>query len=368
MYDPFVRGRFPVSVQSEELIDSSRNDRRVQLEIWLPAGPEYAGHDLDQATQDRYPILGGFQARQEAVRDAKPLEEGFPLVVFSHGFAGHRRQSTFFCTHLASHGYAVIALDHGGNTLADMVQIAIGTDASGMPRNIEQLLGSYVFDRPKDVSFVLDCITARRVKALPEAIRVDEVGVAGHSFGGWTTLVTAGLDARVRAALPLAPAGGPGHLHARALSDALALDFGGRVDTLYLALERDSLLPLAGIEHLFRRTSEPTQMFVLLNADHMHFCDRAERSHEFFRTMPQIGPMRDVAEHLPPISELVPGAHAYLFANGLGTAHMDAVLKHDPDARAFLTGDVIEALRVRGVAAEGRNRGGTEDAKSAKPR
>ncbi len=352
MYDPFVRGRFPVSVQSEELVDSSRGDRRVPLEIWHPAGPEYTGQDVDQVTQDRYPILGGFQVRQEAVRDAAQLQEAFPLVVFSHGFAGHRRQSTFFCTHVASHGYAVVALDHGGNTLDDMLKIAIGTDATGLPRNIEQLLGSYVFDRPKDVSFVLDAIAARRVKALPDSIQVEEVGVAGHSFGGWTTLVTAGLDARVRAALPLAPAGGPGHLHVRALSDALNLDFGGRVDTLYLALERDSLLPRAGIESLFRRTSQPTQMFVLLNADHMHFCDRAERSHEFFRTMPQIGPMRDVAQRLPPISELVPGAHAYLFANGLGTAHMDAVLKQDPEARAFLAGDVIETLRMRGVAAE----------------
>jgi len=31
-------------------------------------------------------------------------------------FGGHRRQSTFFCTHLASHGYVVAAADHTGNT------------------------------------------------------------------------------------------------------------------------------------------------------------------------------------------------------------------------------------------------------------
>jgi len=232
-----------------------------------------------------------------------------------------------------------------------MVQIAMGLDDGAMPTNVEELLGSYVFDRPRDVSFVLDAVAARQVKALPESISVERVGLCGHSFGGWTTLVAAGRDARVRAALPLAPAGGPGHLSARALSQALSLDFAGRVETLYLALERDSLLPLAGIESLFRRTPEPARMFVLLNADHMHFCDRAERSHEFFRTMPQVGPMRDVARALPPISELVPGAHAYLFANGLGTAHMDAVLKHNAEARAFLAGDVVEALLVRGVVA-----------------
>ncbi|GAC1658462.1 MAG: hypothetical protein NVS9B15_20210 [Acidobacteriaceae bacterium] len=36
----------------------------------------------------------------------------FPLIVFSHSTGGGRRQSTFLCEHLASHGYVVAALDH----------------------------------------------------------------------------------------------------------------------------------------------------------------------------------------------------------------------------------------------------------------
>ncbi len=355
MYDPFRRGPFPVSVKSEDLVDVSRESRRVSLEVWLPAHARYAGFDLAKDTQDSYPIFGGHKVRQDAVRDAEAHADAFPLVVFSHGFAGHRRQSTFFCTHLASHGYVVVALDHGGNTLADMVQLVMGAgvvNPQNLPKNIEELLGSYVFDRPRDVSFVLDAVADGKVRSVPAAVRVDAVGVSGHSFGGWTTLVVAGRDQRVRAALPLAPAGGPGHLSARALEEALKLDFGGRVDTLYLALERDSLLPLAGIESLFQRTSEPARMFVLMNADHMHFCDRAERSHEFFRTMPQIGPMREIAKNLPPIAELVPGSHAYLFANGLGTAHMDAVLKGNAAAHAFLAADPLAHLRELGVNAQ----------------
>jgi dienelactone hydrolase len=349
MYDPFARGPFPVSVISTELRDASRQDRRIPLEIWLPAHARHLGQDLAKATQDSYPLFGGHQVRQEAVRDAEVLPAAFPVVVFSHGFAGHRRQSTFFCTHLASRGYVVVAPDHGGNTLADVVQLAM---SGGELSQAEGLLGRYVLDRPRDVSFVLDAIAARSVRGIPPAARVEAVGVTGHSFGGWTALVVAGQDARVRAALPLAPAGGSGQLFARALGDALQLDFAGRVETLYLALERDSLLPLAGIERLFQSTSQPARMFVLMNADHMHFCDRAERSHEFFRAMPQIGPMREIAKQLPPISELVPGSHAYLFANGLGTAHMDAVLKHSSEARAFLSEDPLSALHKLGVRAE----------------
>ncbi len=349
MYDPFQRGPFPVSVKTEELRDESRGDRSVPLEIWQPAEVRYAGQDLDRTTQDVYPILGGHQVRQEAVRDASPLQEASPLVLFSHGFAGHRRQSTFFCTHLASHGYAVVALDHGGNTLADMVQAAV--DSGRTRPDVDEVLGGYVVDRPADVRFVLDAIGALRVTALAGRVSVQAVGLSGHSFGGWTTLVAAGRDARVRAALALAPAGGPGPLFAQALSDALSLDFAGRVDTLYLALERDSLLPLAGIEGLFASTSQPARMFTLLKSDHLHFCDRVERSHEFFRSMPHVGPMRELAKRMPPMGELVPGAHGYLFANGLGTAHMDAALKHSPEARAFLAGDVLGALAERGILA-----------------
>lgn len=354
MYDPFSRGPHPVSVSSEELIDSSRGDRAVPVEIWQPAEGRYQGQDLAKDTQDRYPIFGGHHVRQEAVRDASLAAGDFPVVLFSHGFAGHRRQSTFFCTHLASHGYRVIACDHGGNTLADMVKLAMGLGAGRLPDNVEGLLGAYVFDRPRDLTFILDAIEEGKLGRLPPGTRVEHVGVSGHSFGGWTTLVTAGKDTRVRAALPLAPAGGPGHLHARALSDALELDFEGGVDTLYLALERDSLLPLAGIESLYARTSAPKRMWVLLNADHMHFCDRVERSHEFFRSMPQIGPMKEVAKNLPPMSELAPGEHGYLFANGLGTAQFDAVLKQNQGAETFLSAGVASALAGRGIRAEPR--------------
>jgi hypothetical protein len=41
--------------------------------------------------------------------------------VFSHGYGAHRRQSTFFCTHLLSHGY-VVAMDHTGNTVFETIR------------------------------------------------------------------------------------------------------------------------------------------------------------------------------------------------------------------------------------------------------
>jgi dienelactone hydrolase len=348
MYDPFARGPHPVGVLSRELVDASRAGRVVPLEIWYPASDAHAGRDLDRAHQDVYPIFGGHQVRQEALRDAQPQTGPLSVVLFSHGFAGHRRQSTFFCTHLASHGFAVVAMDHGGNTLQDIVQLALDPKRGAALGTMQQTLSAFVADRPHDVRFVLGELVSGRV-GLPFVVETERVGMSGHSFGGFTTLVVAEQEPRIVAALPLAPAGGPGPLSAPALEEALTLRFEGRVETLYLALERDTLLPLSGIESLFRRTPEPSRMLVLRNADHMHFCDRVERSHEFFRVMPQVGAMRDVQRRLPKMSELVPGAHGHAFASGFGTLLFDAVLRHGDESRARLAEDPVACMRARGI-------------------
>src|SRR5262249_59201122 len=102
-YDPFARGPFPVGVRTFTLRDHRRNDRTLAVEVWYPATDAHAGADLD-VRQDTYEMLPGLPlVTQEAVREVAPRSGRYPLVLFSHGFGGHRRQSTFFCTHVASH-------------------------------------------------------------------------------------------------------------------------------------------------------------------------------------------------------------------------------------------------------------------------
>src|SRR5258708_18494664 len=97
-YDPFERGPFPVGVRTIEAPDVRRG-RVFPCEIWYPAAAQHAGQDLAPESQD--------------VRDAAAEPGAYPLIVFSHGSApGGRRMATFLCTHLASHGYLVAALDH----------------------------------------------------------------------------------------------------------------------------------------------------------------------------------------------------------------------------------------------------------------
>src|SRR4051812_48308152 len=119
-YDPFSRGPHAVGVRTVDLSDTARS-RYLPTEVWYPATSAYAGQDTSESTMDHYDLLPGFPPlKQSAVRDAAAAQGHFPVVMFSHGFGGHRRQSTFLCTHLASHGYVVAAMDHTGNTVTDM--------------------------------------------------------------------------------------------------------------------------------------------------------------------------------------------------------------------------------------------------------
>lgn len=348
-YDPFSRGPYPVGVRSAELRDAARGERTVEVELWYPATAAYSGMDRSAETQDLYAIFGAHQVKQEAVRDAEGERGPFPLAVFSHGMAGHRRQSTFFCTHLASHGYVVVSPDHGGGTVTDLIQVAMRLRLGGeVPSDVASLVAGHVADRPRDLAFLLDALTSGALSA-PSGLDLSRIAVTGHSFGGFTALVLAQHDPRVGAVVALAPAGGAGPLATTALTSALTLALQPGVSTLYLGLGRDTLLPLEGVIDLYRRTPAPARMFVLPQADHMHFCDRAESSHEFFRALPPVGLFGELLRRLPPFSELTAAAHGYAFANALGLAQLDATLAGSVEARAFLEHHAVDAFAARGV-------------------
>jgi dienelactone hydrolase len=349
-YDPFARGPHPVGVRTLHGSDPARGGRPLPVEVWYPADERHAGEDAAPETRDSYEPMPGLPAvHQHAVRDAVPASGSYPLVAFSHGFGGHRRQSTFLCTHLASHGYVVVAVDHTGNTMLDVLQAMLAAQAGTPPPDALAVLGEFVAARPLDVDFAVRHVEAER----EIASRVDSsrIGVTGHSFGGWTALTVTARDARVGAVLALAPAGGAGSLGGEHLAPVLDLDWGREVPALFLVADQDSLLPLASMRDILKRTSGPKRMVVLESADHLHFCDRIEEVHEMFRMMPPPGEFARVAANVRPISELCPPEHAYAFVRGLGLAHFDAALKGNEGAAALLAAGLEGTLEERGIRA-----------------
>jgi dienelactone hydrolase len=150
-----------------------------------------------------YPIAAGstpLDSTYEAVRDA-PLDASggpYPVVMFSHGSCGVPTQSVFLHPLLASRGYVVVAPSHPGNTFLD-----------GPSCTAPQTLLTSAIERPQDVRFTLDHMLAESADPASPffgALDATRIAMTGHSFGGFTTYVSATQDARYKVAVPLAPA------------------------------------------------------------------------------------------------------------------------------------------------------------------
>jgi len=342
-YDPFIRGQFPVGVRTVRAPDVARN-RDFLCEIWYPAATQHQNQDLDPGTQDRFiPRPNGTEQKQMAVRDATARAGLYPLIIFSHHSGGHRRTSTFLCTHLSSHGYLVAALDHS-EVIAPELARRSDEDEEQKKARWQAVIDS----RVPDVRFLLDHLLHSGNLGLEVELDPSRIGIVGHSFGAWTALATPEIDSRVRAVVALAP-GGTSNPRPGILPVKLTFQWKRDVPALYLVSENDVPLPLDGMYELFERAPDPKQMVILRRADHLHFIDNVEQEHEAFRTVPMSAEVAQMQKEMRPISELCSGEQAHLWVRGLTLAHMDAFLGRRHEAQQFLHGDVEGEMVKRGV-------------------
>ncbi len=342
-YDPFVRGRFPVGVRTIQALDKVRN-RLFPCEIWYPAAAQHAGHDMARATQDSFTVPSrDTQRSQMAVRNAAAQPGTCPLIIFSHPSGYHRRAATFLCNHLSSHGYVVAALDH-----SEVVAVELARKDGETPAQRTARIEAWIASRVPDIRFLLDHLLDGATWDLEMKLVPTQIGIVGHSFGGWTALAATAEESRIRAVVALAPAGSsqprPGILPVK-----LTFNWGRDVPTLYLAAEHDTPIPLAGMYELFERTRATKRLVILRHADHSHFMDNVEGEHEAVRRMPFTGELAWIPKEMRPMAELCSEEQAHFFARGLTLCHMDATLRQQEEAQRFLAGDLEEELAARGV-------------------
>jgi len=309
-YDPFAAGAFTPRVTEFELDDTQRG-RRFPCDVWSPA---------------------------EAPGDA-----ALPLVLYSHHSGGHRRVATFLCRHLASHGYAVAAMDHSESVAAEL-RGGSGESAAERARRVDAIIAS----RVPDLRLLIDHLLGGGVPSV--RCDVERVGMVGHSFGGWAVLAAPDVEPRVRAVV----AHGPGGSRTRrpALLP-LDLDFawGRDVPTLVLAGDADVPVSLDDVLDVSTRIPATRRLVVLHGADHQHFVDDVAAVHEAVRAM-DFGPEGSwIPAAMRPITELCSEEHAHQFVRGLTLAHLDATLRGDASAITFLHRDLHAALSRRGIDA-----------------
>ncbi|HYH05682.1 MAG TPA: hypothetical protein VEK11_01365 [Thermoanaerobaculia bacterium] len=132
-----------------------------------------------------------------------------PLLIFSHAYASSNRDYIGLSSNWASQGYVVIKPAH-----ADAARTLRGVDDQWTSQTADDWR-----NRARDITFILDNLD-RLEQAYPELqgkIDRTKIGVGGHSYGGFTASLVAGVrtypgatsyaDPRVTALLVMAPVG-----------------------------------------------------------------------------------------------------------------------------------------------------------------
>lgn len=263
--------------------------KALTVAIWYPTAEQPEGHRYKW----KWRGLPGQVAENAIPSDAADV---YPLVVFSHGLSGCGVQSAYLTEHLAAQGYVVAAPDHEDAALCSIKggEAASAGNGGGEGRNRAGVLAKLRqwrskhrgeaqgqepaaenhANRPEDVKAVINELLRLNDdpgSSLHATIAPEAVAVAGHSLGGWTAEVVSGAvegagDARVKAALMMAPANGD--LTAQGLSLI-------SVPKMYLIAERDRLTGTAEESKsiAFENAKPPKFFAVVRDADHFTFAD-----------------------------------------------------------------------------------------------
>jgi alpha-beta hydrolase superfamily lysophospholipase len=254
-----------------------------------------------------------------------------PVVVMSHGLAGNSVTYRYFGRHLASHGYTVLQPNHEGSDTKAFVlkpSLDIVSDAARLFSQAELL------DRGRDLSFCLDKLEAGSFgKEIGEKIDLENVALAGHSFGALTAQAMAGVavrdsegkeipveDERFDAFIAMSPYGDslPTHLlgmdpETYSRMDKPFLSLSGDLDSLFTGREGPEV-------HLdpFHGAGSPNKYHVVIgNTFHASFA----------QVFGLLGPTKDMT-------------------CSTSLAFLDANLKNDAEGASYLADDLQKVART----------------------
>lgn len=238
----------------------------VSLATFLPEGPTRTA--LDVLLQKAPPVCTG--STTHSAENAAPRQGPWPLVVYSHCHGCTRFSAALTAERLASHGIALLAVDHAGNTLME-AQAGV----------VAPLSTAFLQVRARDVRFALDVILDPGHPQVPSPLRghsdAKRVGVCGHSFGAVTAGLVAQTDSRIAAAwFVAAPVQNP--LLAGVEASQIKVPAG-----FLLAREDNSITALGNALILdnFSKLSGPAWLVEVADAGHWSFSELAGLVPEF---------------------------------------------------------------------------------------
>lgn len=251
------QGEHEVGVHTLALDDGRR------VVAWYPAAPTAADQPrqsfdiaslLSPELQAQIPAELRPQYEIGAHPGAEPAGDGpFPVVLFSHGFAGYPEQSADLVTHLASWGFVVVAPTHVERSLDGL----LGTAGQGVePR--------------EDPEVLLASLDAALADDTVGPLIDDElVAVAGHSAGASAAYLAASADDRVDALVAYSLGDG-----SRGPTDAEAPERPvPDVPSLTMAGSADGIIAAETTRSVFDAMSTPKHLLEIAEAGHLVFSD-----------------------------------------------------------------------------------------------
>lgn len=110
-----------------------------------------------------------------------------PVIIISHGLGSDRTSFAYLAEHLASYGFVVAVPEHPGSNAQQLQALLSGrSNQVTDPREF--------IDRPLDIKYLLDRLTrlSQTDPQFKQRLNLQQVGVVGQSFGGYTALALAG--------------------------------------------------------------------------------------------------------------------------------------------------------------------------------
>ncbi len=108
-----------------------------------------------------------------------------PVIILSHGLASSPEGLENVAQYLTSYGFVVAIPQHPGSDTNQAKALL-----EGYSREVFDL--QEFINRPQDISYVIDELERRNQDEFGGRLDLENVGVGGHSFGGYTSLAVAG--------------------------------------------------------------------------------------------------------------------------------------------------------------------------------